>query len=442
MRTAIMTGLLGLGIASSASGQKFFPYPYQKETLPNGLTVIVIPMPSPGLVTYYSIVRTGSRDEVEPGKTGFAHFFEHMMFRGTRTYPGPVYDRIVTGIGADANAYTSDDLTAFHLNFAKEDLETVVKIESDRFQNLSYEKPAFQTEAGAIYGEFRKSQTSPFFLLEEKLKSLAYDKHTYKHTTMGFEADVKAMPEGYEYSRSFFKRFYRPENVVLLIVGDVEPAATMKLVRKYYSSWQPGYVAPKVPDEPPQTAERTGEVTYPGRTLPILTVAYKGDRFDPANRDYVAARLLGELAFGSNSDLYKKLLINEQKVEFIGADIPMNRDTPLFEIDTMVKKPEDIAYVRDEIYRTIERFQARPPDPAKLDQLKRRTRYAFLMSLDAPDHVAGRLARIIALTGGLEALDRLYAEVEQVTPEDVQKAARKYFQPQRRTVVVLKGAQG
>ncbi|MCR4416040.1 MAG: insulinase family protein, partial [Thermoguttaceae bacterium] len=230
--------------ASAADG--VFPYRHFTERLPNGLTAIVIPMESPGLVSYYSIVRTGSRDEVEPGRSGFAHFFEHMMFRGTKRFPGPVYDRIVTGIGADANAYTTDDYTAYHLTFAKEDLETVVDIESDRFQNLHYEQPAFQTEAGAVYGEYRKSVTQPFFLLEERLKDLAYDVHTYKHTTMGFEADVKAMPGAYEYSLAFFDRFYRPENVVLLIVGDVEPQPVLELVRKYYGPWKRGYQAPKI----------------------------------------------------------------------------------------------------------------------------------------------------------------------------------------------------
>ena len=130
--------------------EAIFPYAVHKETLPNGFTAVLIPMESPGLVAYYSVVRTGSRDEVEPGKSGFAHFFEHMMFRGTKKYPASVYDSVITSIGADANASTTDDFTVYHLNFAKEDLEKVVEMESDRFQNLFYEKSAFQTEAGAV----------------------------------------------------------------------------------------------------------------------------------------------------------------------------------------------------------------------------------------------------------------------------------------------------
>jgi len=425
----------------AASGQ-IFPYRAVQETLPNGLKTIVIPLDSPGLVTYWSIVRTGSRDEVEPGRSGFAHFFEHMMFRGTEKYPGPVYDQIVTGLGADSNAYTTDDYTAYHMTFAKEDLERVVEIESDRFQNLSYRKPAFQTEAGAVYGEYRKGITHPFSLLDEKIRDLAFDVHTYKHTTIGFEADIKAMPEAYDYSLSFFRRFYRPDNVVILVVGDVEPATAVELVRKYYAPWEKGYVPPQIVPEPPQTAERKGNVQYPGKTLPILQISYKGDGFDPDNAQYVAAMLLADLAFGETSEIYKKLVLDEQKVQALETFVPMNRDAPLFDIFAVVKEAEDLDEVRDEVYRTLERFQAGPADAEKLAQLKRRHKYGFLMALDTPDGVAQALARPVALTGGIECVDRLYEALDRAAPDDVMRAAGKYFVPQRRTVMVLQGTEG
>jgi zinc protease len=441
MKFTIAVVLSAVLFSGAAAMQvSFFPYTFTKEVLPNGLTVYVIPMESPGLVAYYSVVRTGSRDEYEPGKSGFAHFFEHMMFRGTKKYPGPVYDSLMTSIGADANAYTTDDYTAYHLKFAKDDLEKVIELESDRFQNLSYAEREFQTEAGAVYGEYRKSITNPFSLLNEKMQDLAYDKHTYKHTTIGFEADIKKMPEGYEYSKSFHKRYYRPENVVLLIAGDVVPKDVLALVRKYYGTWTKGYVTPDIAQEPAQKGERSGSVTYPGKTLPILDIAYKGDAFNPGNRTYVAAMLLGELAFGETSEIYKKLYITQQKVEFIGASIPVNRDMPLFEIYTRVKDEADLDSVRNEIYATLEKYQTTRVDARRLEDLKKRERYQFLMSLDTPDRVAGSLARFAAITGGIEIIDNLYAALEAVTPEDIQAAALRYFVPERRTVVVLKGA--
>ena len=151
-------------------------------------------MPSEGLVSYWSIVRTGSRDEVEPGVTGFAHFFEHMMFRGSERFPGPVYDGIVNKMGADANAFTTDDFTAYHLGITRVDLPRVIEIEADRFQNLAYGEPEFKTESGAVYGEYRKGRTSPFEVMFEAVQDAAFDAHTYKHTTIGFEADIRAMP--------------------------------------------------------------------------------------------------------------------------------------------------------------------------------------------------------------------------------------------------------
>lgn len=426
-------------LMAESSGNSFFPYRYQTETLKNGLKAYLIPLKGSGLVAYYSIVRTGSRDEWEPGKSGFAHFFEHMMFRGTKKYPGSVYDRIVTEMGADANAYTTDDYTCYHLVVPTDHLEKVMELESDRFQNLWYEESAFKTEAGAVYGEYRKGRVNPFSVLIEELQNTAFDVHTYKHTTIGFEKDIKNMPNMYRYSLSFFKRYYRPENVVLLIVGDFDPVQTRELIRKYYQNWAPGYVAPKIKPEPPQTKERVKLVKYSGKTLPILWVAYKGDAFDPAKKEIAAVDLLGDLAFGENSEIYKKLVLREQKVQFISNWFPYNRDPKLLNIYTMVKDEKDIPYVRREIDKTVETFQNELVDPEKLENIKKRVRYGFLMNLDTPDHIAGGLARFVALTGGIEGINTLFSNIESVTPEDIRNAARKYFQKNRRTIIILKG---
>ena len=170
-------------------------------------------------------------------------------------------------------------------------------------------------------------------------------------------------------------------------------------------------------------------------------VAYKGDAFDPANKDYVAALLLDDLAFGETSELRKRLLLREQRVQLLAANIPMNRDQPLFTIYAMIKQPGDIDAVRDEIYQTLEQFKTTPVDAARLRDLKRRNKYSFLMGLDTPDAVAGALARFISLSGDIAVVDRLYAAADAVTAEDIMNAARKYFVPERRNVIVLKGGQ-
>ena len=425
--------------APRSTTERIFPYPVHVDRLDNGLEVVLVPMSSNGLVAYWSIVRTGARDEYEPGHTGFAHFFEHMMFRGTEKYPQDVYNQMVTGMGANANAFTSDDLTAYHLAIASEDLERVMEIESDRFQNLSYAEEAFKTEAGAVYGEYRKNRTSPFFAIYEAVHQAAFTTHTYGHTAMGYEADIKAMPTMYDYSRGFFRRYYRPDNIVLLIVGDIDPTRTMDMVRRHYSGWQKGYQPPQVQTEPQQTEEKRIDVPYEGRSLPILWLAYKGPRFDPSDRTTVAADVLMDLAFGETSDIYRKLVLDEQTVEFLSANVNMNRDPGLIDIYTRVKDPAKVAAVEAEIDRVIRQFQETAPSQERLDDVKSRMKYQFLMNLQSPSAVAGALARFIAVTGDVGSVDRLYATYAQLTPEDVRTAARTFLVPTRRTVAVLKG---
>ena len=417
------------------------PYPTETQTLANGLTVIVMPMPSDGLVSFWSIVRTGSRDEYEQGRTGFAHFFEHMMFRGTERFPANVYNRILTTLGADANAYTTDDHTAYHVSMAAADLEQVLELESDRFQHLAYAESAFQTEAGAVYGEYRKSRTDPEFVLYEELLATAFTQHPYGHTTMGFERDIAAMPTLYDYSRTFFSRYYRPENTVLFVAGDVVNANAFALVEKYYGGWQRGYVPPQVPTEPEQQAERRIDVRYDGQTLPMLKVAYKLPVYDPADRTRVAADLFADLAFGETSSAYRKLVLDEQVVEFLDASASYNRDPGLLEISTRVKDAGKVDYVLGVIDATVAEYRAAPPDAERLAALQRRLRYGFLMGLQTPDSVAQRVAPFIAVGGDLRGLDRLHATYAAITPADVQAAAERYLRAEQRTVGVLRARQ-
>jgi len=431
----------GVVLTSTVAAAGVLPFRYEVDTLANGLRIITIPLPSEGLVAYYSVVRTGSRDEWEPGHSGFAHFFEHMMFRGTEKYPGPVFDRIMTSLGAQANAYTTDDYTCYHSSLAAPDLAQVIELEADRFQNLSYAERDFQTEAGAVYGEYRKGRTNPFWVLFEALQDRAFDVHTYKHTTIGFEKDVAAMPTMYEYSRSFFTRYYRPDNVVIVIAGDFDRDATLTLIRSRYGTWQPGYVPPQASQEPEQKAERSVEVSYDGRTLPLLAVSWKGARFDPADRTMAAGVLLGELAFGETSDVYRELVLDKRLVQRLTTDFGYSRDPGLWAVIAMVGREDAVEAVKAAVEGAANRYKDNPPEPASLDALKRNFRYSFLMRMDTPDRVAGSLAQFVALTGGIEAVDQFFETLEHVTPQDIKSAAQRFLRPERRTVAVLKGVQ-
>ena len=210
------------------------------------------------------MVRTGSRNEVEPGKSGFAHFFEHMMFRGTDKYSQDAYNDVIKEMGADSNAFTSDDLTVYHILAGKAALPKIVEIESDRFQNLKYKEQDFQKEARAVLGEYNKNASNPMEKMVEVLYDNAFSTHTYKHTTMGFLKDIENMPKEMAYSRTFFDRYYRPDNVILLVVGDADPEATFALVEKAYGAWGAGGKRPAVPVEP-RPEEGSSAPTSPGR---------------------------------------------------------------------------------------------------------------------------------------------------------------------------------
>ena len=228
---------------------------------------------------------------------------------------------------------------------------------------------------------------------------------------------------------------------MLFIAGDVTPPAVFALVEKYYGGWERGYVAPQIPVEPEQTAERRVDVSYAGQTLPIVMIGYKLPVYDAADRTRVAADLFADLAFGETSEAYRRLVLDEQIVEDLDAGAAYNRDPALLEIYARVKDPAKVDYVLGVIDETIATFRSAPPDAARLADLQRRLRYGFLMGLQTPDDVASRVAQFVALSGDLTGLDRLHATYAAVTPADVRTAAERYLVDERRTVGVLRSRQ-
>src|SRR5678810_123284 len=227
----ITTILVVLCLCVAAMAQqgdtKLFPYDYTIDDLDNGLRLVTVPTDFPNMVALYIVVQAGSRNEVEPGKSGYAHLFEHLMFRGSENYTPEQRDSIMKRAGADTNASTNQDRTTYYAVFSKEDLDEVFKVEADRFQRLKYSEPAYKTESLAVLGEYNKNSAAPTQKLDEVLYETAFRQHTYSHTTMGFLKDIQDMPNQYAYSLEFYRRFYRPEYVTILLVGDVTPARAL-----------------------------------------------------------------------------------------------------------------------------------------------------------------------------------------------------------------------
>ncbi len=429
-------------VSQEAKESKIFPYPINQVTLDNGLKIVSIPFDSPGIVAYYTVVRTGSRNEIEPGRSGFAHFFEHMMFRGTEKYPAAKFNDILKSIGADNNASTSDDVTLYHTVASAAALETIIDLESDRFMNLKYSEEDFKTEAGSILGEYNKNFSIPFMTIEEKLRDAAFQKHTYKHTTMGFLKDIEDMPNQYKYSLTFFDRWYRPENCVVVVVGDFNQDKLVELARKYYGAWKRGTYSLNVPQEPPQKAEKSVNLPWKAKTLPILTIGYHGPAFSVQSNDMPAMDILSELFFGQTSELYRSLVVDQQLVEFVAADNSDHRDPYLFTIYSRIKDPANIEKVRAAIYAAIDEAQTKPVSAERLASVKSHMKYAFAMGLNNANNIAGSIAHYIELTGDPESVNQVYALYDKLTADDVMAAAKKYFTPTNRTTVLLTQEEG
>ena len=429
-------------VLGAQPAQKIFPYDYSQEDLPNGLRLITVPTDYPNIVAVYIVVQTGSRNEVEPGHTGFAHLFEHLMFRGTPKISPDQYNKVTNKMGASSNASTSDDFTVYHTTFSKEDLDTVLMMEADRFQHLKVGEAEYKTESLAVLGEYNKNSASPFSKLSEALQETAYQRHTYQHTTMGFLKDIQDMPNQYEYSLKFFDRYYRPEYTTVIVVGDVQPKAVRAMVDKYFGEWKRGSYHPDIPVEPPQEEAREKHVDWPSPTLPLITIAYKGPAYTDTGKDTAALRVLADVAFSQTSDLYQKLVVQEQKADAIFASAPGEVDPGLFTIGARVKKVEDMDYVRDQILATVKQFQEKAPDVARLERIRKRTRYQLALSMDNSDTIAQILAQYVALKRTPETLNLLFDQFQKLTPEDVQEAAAKYLTEKTRTIVTLTGPGG
>ncbi len=424
-------------VTTNAQTRRVFPYPYQVDDLPNGLRVVTVPTDYPNLVSLYTVVGAGSRNEIEDKKSGYAHFFEHLMFRGSENYPAGRFDEIMKKAGASSNAYTSDDRTVYHETFAKEDLDEIMRLEADRFQHLKFPEEKFKTEAGAVLGEYNKNSASPGFKMYEVLRETAFQKHTYSHTTMGYIADIKDYPNQYDYAWQFFNRFYRPENTTIIVVGDVKQTEVLAMVKKYYSDWKRGDYKQTIPIEPAQTEGRSKHVDFPSNTLPFVMVAYHAPAFSETEKDKAALDLLSAIAFGENSDVYQKLVLKEQKAVFVGADAENHIDPELFNVTAQVKDVNDLNYVRDEIIKTYKRFATELIPQKELDETRSRQRYAFSMAMNSNDAIAGTLASFVALRRSPDTIDKVFALYDSITPEDIKKFAAKYFTDNNQTIVTL-----
>lgn len=428
LAAALLIAVLAPSAQPRAASGDILPFNATERTLPNGLRVIVVPTGFPNLVSIEIPVQVGSRNEVEPGKSGFAHFFEHLMFRGTPNTPPEKFRAVMSKAGARDNAGTGADRTRYYATFAKERLEDLVAVYADAFQHLAYSEADFKTEARAILGEYNKNSADPTEKLFEVQRDRFYQAHPYKHTTMGFIKDIENMPNEYTYSKLFFERWYRPEYTTVIVAGDVTPAEVMPLVEKHFGQWKSGRpTRVTIPKEPPPGGPRYAHVGWSSSTLPYVTVAFPGPAFDETGKDSASMEMLGAMYFGQTSELYKRLVVTEQKVDVLAASVPAGFDPSLFTILARVKKPSDALYVRDQILATVAAAREEAMPARQLAGARSHARYAFARTLDSTERIANVVSRYAAYRRSYDTVNNYYRTLDSLTPADVLSAARKHF---------------
>ncbi len=409
------------------------------DTLENGLTVVTVPMPGSGVVAFYTLVRAGARDEVEAGRSGYAHLFEHLMFRGTKTTSARDYEQRMQAMGADNNAFTTSDFTLYVPVIPKESLADLVPIEADRFQHLEVAENAYKDETGAVNGELNKGMANPGWFMDEALRELAFQKHTYGHTTIGYKRDVEAMPKNYAYSKTFFSRFYTPDNCTIWAVGDVDHKKVLELVRGSYAGWKAKRAQPKIEVEPEQKEARQKALTWKGPTTPRVTLGYKIPSAAENMRDVAALAVTATLVFGEPGDLYQKVVVKDQKVIELGSDPDdtLNKDPGLFRVDAKLKATTSFDEVIGSVQGALDAVARGEAKAADVEAARTHMVSALTLSMQTPGTVAERLAYLMAVTGDVRGFEKYTAELRKVTAEDVARVAKAYLVPARRNVVTL-----
>jgi len=431
-----VAALAGAAVAQKAQ-QPFFPYPMRVEKLKNGMTVVRVPFRSPGLVAYYTVVRVGSRNEVEPLHTGFAHFFEHVMFKGTKRFPEGTRDKLLASLGFNDNAYTEDDFTLYHSFGPSSGLQQLVEVEADRFRNLSYSEETFQTEAKAVLGEYHKSAANPELKIEEELARTAFERHTYRHTTLGFYEDIKRMPQYYSYSLEFFHRWYAPDNAMLFVVGDFDDAKLMQWVRENYGPWKGTSARMRIPSEPRQQGEREAKIEWPTPTLPRLIHAWHTPGSTLEDLNSAIQSVLGAYLVGPTSPLYKELVLDKHLAESIGTRFYDHRDPHLFALQATLSDEQSRERVEVAFEAAVQQLLDADVDAKRVADIKSNLRYALPMSLETAEQVAEQLAVHAGVYGAPNALELHYRDLVKVQPGDLVAFARRHLVPRNRTTLAL-----
>jgi zinc protease len=408
---------------------------YQTTTLPNGLRVILSEDHSTPIVHVSVWYHVGSKNE-RPGRTGFAHLFEHMMFKGSKNVEPEGHTSIVASVGGRSNAYTTEDETVFWQTLPAQYLPLVLWMEADRMATLRVDDDAFKREREVVKEERRmRIENQPYGRLNEIIYDHAFTTHPYKHPTIGSMADLEAA--SIQDVRDFHGTYYVPENAVLTIVGDFDVPQALQLVTQYFAR-VPKATKPvprDIPKEPPQTTERrfTVEEAWP---LPAVVVAYHVtyDGHPDSYPLHITAKILSD---GQSSRITRELVYNKRLALTAFGSGNITEDPNLFYSVAIVQPGHTPQEAEQALIAEFDRLKREPVTPNELLRAKNQFARDYILMRETNQDKALQLAHAAVIHNDITTADGEFDIFTGITQADVQRVARTYFNESNRTVVYI-----
>jgi zinc protease len=422
-----------VAIQAAKQLKKGYTVDFKEFRLQNGLRVLLAEDHSAPTYSICVTYNVGSRDE-RPGRTGFAHLFEHMLFQGSENVGKGEHFILVQNNGGSANGTTNIDRTNYFETLPANQLELGIFLEADRMRAPAITQANFDNQRLTVQEERRQSYDNrPYGKTYEAVIGLAYDNFGYKHSTIGSMEDLNAATIGD--AEAFFKTYYAPNNAVLALVGDFKTDMALGLVKKYFERI-PAQAAPSAPDmsEPEQKVERRKVIDDSFAQTAKLDIVYK---IPPGNTpDWYALDFLGHvLSDGVSSRLYQKLVKEKEIALSVYADASEQRGPSLFWFSVMARPNTDLSELEKLIYEEIARLQNEPVSHGEIEKVQMQLRRQRATQLYSTRSRANALGHFAVYYNQPELINTVWDKYEQVTQTDLQQVARTYFKETSRTVV-------
>ncbi len=412
-----------------------------KTTLPNGLTILLKEMHHAPVICFMVWYRVGSRHE-RPGLTGVSHWVEHMMFKGTPTFPDGTLDRLVSREGGQWNAFTWLDFTAYYETMPANRIDLALRLEADRMVNTIMDTDEVESERAVIIAERQMYENDPDFLLNEELTAVAFRVHPYHHEVIGDLADLQTMTR--DDLLAHYRHYYAPPQATLVVVGDFDTAVMLTRLQELYGHIPAGdNGVPAARPEPPQNGERRVVVHGPGDTA-YLTVAYRAPA--ASHPDFFPLALLNAaLAGGSSlgmfggsgsnksSRLYKAL-VNTELAASVSGGLTPTIDPFLYTIQAVARHGRTLDEVETALDAELARLQTEPITQAELDKALKRAKADFVLAGESITGQAQLLGMAEAVVGDYRWYETVLDQLHAVTLADIERVRAAYLQKRYRVV--------